>query len=86
MVESGSDPGSQTRRHVCPGEEGHGDGGPGQHGGDAGGDEEDGEEVGEDVDGLVVPVGETVDAADDIQGRTVVGVNIFIKPEQEKNI
>ena len=59
-----------------PRKPGHVDGGPGQHPGDDGAYEEHGQEVGQDVDGLVVPVGQAVDAPEHIQGRTVVVVDI----------
>ena len=37
--------------------------------------------MGEDVDGLVVPVGQTGDAAHGVEGRPVVRVDILVEPQ-----
>ena len=37
--------------------------------------------MGEDVDGLVVPVGQAGDAAQGVQGRPVVRVDILVEPQ-----
>ena len=38
------------------------------------------------VNSFVVPVGEAVDASEDIQGRTVIVVHILVKPEMVRNL
>ena len=81
VVEGGAHPGGQAGRHVGPGQPGDGDGAPGQHPGDHPADEDGGEGVGEDVDGLVVPVGQAGDAAQGVQGRPVVRVDILVEPQ-----
>ena len=42
--------------------------------------------MGEDVDGLVVPVGQAGDAAQGVQGRPVVRVDILVEPQVARHI
>ena len=86
VVEGGADPGGQAGRHVCPGQPRDGEGGPGQHPGAPQRDEDHREGVGEDVDGLVVPVGEAGDAAHDVEGRPVVGPDVLVEPQVERDL
>ena len=86
VVEGGANPGGQAGRHVGPGQPGDRDGVPGQHPGDHAPYEYSREGVGEDVDGLVVPVGQTGDAAQGVEGRAVVRVDILVEPQVSRHV
>ena len=86
VVEGGADPGGQAGRHVGPGQPRDGEGGPGQHPGDGRQDEDGREGVSDDVDGLVVPVGQAGDAAHDVEGRPVVGPDVLVEPQVERDL
>ena len=82
VVQGRPDPGGQAGRHVGPGQERDGDGGPGQQPGDPRGDQGDGQRVGQDVEALIVPVGQGGHAPRHGQGRPVVGPHVLVKPGQ----
>ena len=83
VVEGGADPGGQAGRHVRPGQPRDGEAPPRQHPGDGRQYEDGGQGVRQDVDGLVVPVGQAGDAAHDVKGWPVVGVDVLVEPDEQ---
>lgn len=85
VVEGGTHPGSETGCNMDNRKKGDGDGVPRKHLGNQRYDKEDWHSMCQDVDGFVVPVGETCKTSPDIQERAVMAQHILVEPQVGRN-